>query len=145
MYYLDLYSLYKRTTKEQRIGVRTKLNRNKMMEYKLKLQHNSCFYCGTEITMAGHLDHILPVYHGGSNKRSNLVASCRSCNLLKGTGVIEITNPYTIKDYLKLQEAKRKYMVKKRKGLASSRYIPKRVQLYSVYHAKHFKYIKTLI
>lgn len=126
MYYLDLYSLYKRTTKEQRIEVRTKLNRNKMMEYKLKLQHNSCFYCG-------------------SNKRSNLVASCRNCNLLKWTGIIEITNPYTIKDYLKLQEAKRKYLVKKRKGLANSRYIPKRVQLYTVYHAKYFKYIKTLI
>jgi len=105
MYYLDLHKLYKATVKPDRIQVRQALRRNEAMASKLKSQHNLCFYCGIAIGMDGHLDHLIPVYHGGQNKLSNFVASCAPCNLTKSTDQIEIINPYTIKDYLQLQRA----------------------------------------
>lgn len=141
MYYLDFFSLHRPTTKAERVQIRKELNRDEMMAYKLKLQRGKCFYCATEIDMASHLDHVIPVYYGGMNRKSNLVAACRDCNMTKMTGQIEITNPYTINDYLKLIEAKAKFDAKLRQGKAHMRYQPKRVQLYGVYHAKLFKHI----
>lgn len=152
MYYLDMFGLYERTTKAQRIEQRRFMGhgkRDEIMAYKLKLQHGLCFYCGTAIDMFDHLDHILPIYYGGLNKMSNLVASCRRCNLDKGTGQIEITNQYTITDYLRLINAKRKYDEKlaklrytnPRKYQILKRYQPKRVQLYGIYRADRFREI----
>jgi 5-methylcytosine-specific restriction endonuclease McrA len=87
------------------------------MEARLKQQHFSCFYCGEKIDMTGHLDHMVPIYRGGGNYLRNLVAACKRCNLTKGTDIIEITNPYTIKDYTNLITAKEKYIKKtKRQG-----------------------------
>ena len=144
MYYLDFTSLYRRTSKEDRVKVRKSLDRNSIMEIRLKQQHSSCFYCGEKIDMTGHLDHMIPIYRGGGNYLRNLVAACKRCNLTKGADIIEITNPYTINDYKKLISAKAKYQKKlKDKGVKSLRYVPKRVQLYSVYRADLFKYIKT--
>lgn len=105
MYYLKLHELYKQTDKEERIKVRRSLRRNEAMAKKLISQHYACFYCGIAIGMDGHLDHLIPVYYGGTNKLGNFVASCAPCNLTKSTDQIEITNPYTIKDYLQLQRA----------------------------------------
>ena len=55
---------------------------------------HSCVYCGrkeghigpTETRLDGcmHLDHVVPVSHGGSGEVSNLVTSCRKCNMEKG-------------------------------------------------------------
>lgn len=140
MYYLDFTQLYKITNKEQRNQVRKTINRDKEMAYKLRLQRNMCFFCGCSITMAGHLDHLIPVYRGGSNISRNLVASCRSCNLTKGADIIEITNPWTIKDYQSRIAAKKKYDDKlKKKNVSSFKHVPKKVQLYSVYRADLFK------
>jgi 5-methylcytosine-specific restriction endonuclease McrA len=140
MYYLDLTSLYVRTTKEQRIAMRRSYDRDKEMSYKLKLQKNMCFWCGDSIDMTGHLDHVIPIYRGGLNRSSNLVASCRSCNLTKGVDQIEITNPRTINDYLRLIEARKRYLEKCRaKGVKSLRHKPRKVQLYGVYHASLFR------
>lgn len=45
----------------------------------------ACRYCGSAITLStGHADHVMPRSRGGSDDPSNLVASCRSCNLKKG-------------------------------------------------------------
>ena len=44
-----------------------------------------CHYCGQrapEVVL--HVDHIIPVYAGGTDDRRNLVAACSSCNSGKG-------------------------------------------------------------
>lgn len=86
--------------------MRRPLKRDELMAYKLGLQKNLCFFCGVPIDMAAHLDHLIPVFRGGSNNLCNLAAACRSCNLTKRTGQIESTNESTIKDYLRLIDAK---------------------------------------
>lgn len=47
-----------------------------------------CWYCGRVLNVTGqqsnHIDHVLPVSKGGSNDPDNLVASCASCNTMKG-------------------------------------------------------------
>jgi len=144
MFYLDFHQLYRPTTLKERVDVRQSLNRDEVMERRLRLQRNLCFFCGEAVDMAGHLDHLIPVYYGGTNKPSNLVATCRDCNLTKHTDQIEITNPYTIRDYLKLQSAHRKWQKKIKLADAKGKYLlkkytPKRVQLYRVYRADLFK------
>ena len=45
---------------------------------------NSCVYCGIsgdEVPL--EMDHRVPISKGGSNKMSNLLSSCRKCNVLK--------------------------------------------------------------
>lgn len=45
----------------------------------------TCQYCGKtppEVTL--HVDHIIPVYEGGTNDPENLRTSCSDCNLGKG-------------------------------------------------------------
>jgi hypothetical protein len=45
-----------------------------------------CRYCGSTAADGKtlHVDHIVPVSHGGSNDDSNLCAACSDCNLGKG-------------------------------------------------------------
>ena len=137
MYYLDFTKLHKMTTKEQRTEVRRSLSRNEVMAKKLKQQHNTCFYCTSAITMADHLDHLIPVYYGGDNKLRNLVAACRDCNMTKSKDMLEITNPYTIKDYQKLIEAHKKDQLLPPRHRRKR----KRAQLYYVYKAYLFRSI----
>ena len=50
----------------------------------------TCQYCGMAapyVTL--HVDHIVPVAHGGTNDMENLVTSCMSCNLGKGTILVD--------------------------------------------------------
>ncbi|MDY0096387.1 MAG: HNH endonuclease [Candidatus Vecturithrix sp.] len=51
-------------------------------------QENKCFYCGKILTKY-HVDHKIPLTKGGSNLESNLCVTCVSCNLSKGTKLIE--------------------------------------------------------
>ena len=147
MYYLDMFQRHKSTNKSDRIELRKAMmpERDFLMSYRLKLQRNMCFYCGDLIDLSGHLDHIVPVYYGGGNNKANLAAACRTCNIEKSTGQIEITNPYTINDYLKLQKAYKMWQDKikatddPRKKHLSNKHRPKRVQLYAVYRADLFK------
>jgi 5-methylcytosine-specific restriction endonuclease McrA len=41
-----------------------------------------CRYCGDEAKKI-HIDHIVPVYSGGSDDPENLCVSCAECNLAK--------------------------------------------------------------
>ena len=44
-----------------------------------------CVYCGAKASESElHVDHVVPVVHGGSNELSNLVTACIDCNLGKG-------------------------------------------------------------
>ena len=144
MYYLDLYKLYKPTEKTDRVTVRKTLNRDAEMSKKLELQKFACFFCGTNIGMGDHLDHLVPIYYGGSNKNVNLVASCKSCNLTKSTQQIEITNEHTINDYLRLKKAYKKWEQKVKDSSNPNRlkrYQPTRVRLYGMYRGDLFRSI----
>lgn len=46
---------------------------------------NVCWYCGLELELGveAHIDHILPVSHGGTNEIDNLALSCEFCNRAK--------------------------------------------------------------
>ena len=81
----------------------TSVLRDKQMSINLKKQNNKCFWCGIKIDMRGHLDHIRPIYYGGTSSSYNLAASCAECNLLKSKDQIEITNKETIKFYKKIK------------------------------------------
>jgi 5-methylcytosine-specific restriction endonuclease McrA len=50
-------------------------------QYILQRDHYLCHYCGAPAT---EVDHVIPHARGGSDAISNLVASCRPCNLSKG-------------------------------------------------------------
>lgn len=43
-----------------------------------------CRYCGRE---ANQVDHVFPKSRGGSNLEHNLVASCKTCNMVAGDRV----------------------------------------------------------
>ncbi len=142
MYYLDMQRIYRNTRSVERAAIRKSMTTSKrdiFMEKKLSNQCNQCFYCATPIDMTSHLDHIVPVYYGGSNRSSNLVACCRPCNMYKATGQIEITNPATILDYQMLIAAKQKWDEVLLKKPYLKRYQPKRVRLYHVYRADLFR------
>lgn len=47
-------------------------------------QRGRCAYCRTRLTKGYHVDHIHPLFKGGSNSPSNLQLTCASCNIRKG-------------------------------------------------------------
>ena len=49
----------------------------------LEYQDNKCAFC-RQYANEWHLDHIVPLVHGGSHTRDNLQVLCKSCNLKKG-------------------------------------------------------------
>lgn len=53
-----------------------------------KKQHNLCFICITPLYGAVHVDHIYPLYLGGTNDKVNLCVAHADCNMKKGTGLI---------------------------------------------------------
>ncbi len=53
-------------------------------EYLLEKWGRQCAYCGAR-NVPLEVEHIIPKAKGGSNRASNLVISCRSCNEAKGT------------------------------------------------------------
>lgn len=148
MYYLDTFKVQTKIPPLNRHSHRRTLNRDEAMGKSLHKQKNLCFYCGIKIDMSGHLDHVIPLYWGGTNKSLNLVASCSDCNLIKSDQQIEITNPQTIRDYLDLIAAYNAHKAKLQKARLSKdlqvlsrlkRYQPKKVRLYGLLRADLFK------
>lgn len=50
----------------------------------LARDNHACRYCGKP-DRPFHIDHVLPVAHGGPTTMRNLVTACETCNLRKGT------------------------------------------------------------
>lgn len=56
----------------------------KNIQTQYELQEGKCFYCSDLLTRY-HVDHVIPVVRGGSNTPDNIVISCPTCNLKKGS------------------------------------------------------------
>jgi 5-methylcytosine-specific restriction endonuclease McrA len=52
-------------------------------ETQLAAQGGCCFYCRAEVGDDYHLDHVIPVAHGGPHHPDNLVVACPTCNVRK--------------------------------------------------------------
>ena len=52
-----------------------------------RLLNKPCIYCGAK---AEHLDHVLPLYLGGSHSVGNLAPACAPCNLSKGKKLLSV-------------------------------------------------------
>lgn len=51
----------------------------------LEVQRGRCGYCRAKLVPDKmHIDHVLPLALGGSNRRANLQLLCETCNLSKG-------------------------------------------------------------
>jgi hypothetical protein len=69
------------------VQIRTAILRSQLTQAKrfaiLKRDNYTCRYCHrTGVPL--EVDHVIPLYRGGTNDDSNLVASCRDCNRGKG-------------------------------------------------------------
>jgi 5-methylcytosine-specific restriction endonuclease McrA len=53
-----------------------------------RLYDSSCFYCGKD--KAEHLDHVVPLVHGGRHSIGNLVPACSTCNMSKGSKFLSV-------------------------------------------------------
>lgn len=52
-------------------------------------QGGTCYYCDTPLAgVRQNVEHIVPKSRGGTNKKSNLVLACSSCNRAKNTSVL---------------------------------------------------------
>jgi len=59
-------------------------DKHKVKAWLLSRYKSRCCYCDAELTYEkATIDHYLPKFHGGTNKRDNLRLSCHPCNALK--------------------------------------------------------------
>jgi len=72
-----------------------KVARKRFREYIFKDWDWQCAYCDKQLNeCTATIDHIVPKHKGGHNTRSNLAASCASCNRAKGSQhVFEYMSP----------------------------------------------------
>lgn len=83
-----------------------------------------CSYCNRPVTITNsNLDHVIPKFHGGTNKLGNLVLTCIKCNSTKGnmtTQQWEEVLPLLLRDkYFEMtKKQKRKWRKKLPKKLA---------------------------
>ena len=55
-----------------------------LAERLLKLQRGRCVYCKAGLAGGYHLDHVMPLFLGGTNEDSNIQLLCPTCNQSKG-------------------------------------------------------------
>ncbi len=74
----------------------------------VKRQNGACAYCGDTISLATcELDHIVPRKgQGSTNSRSNLLATCRSCNHSKGNTLFSLWAKQQSNSEISLDKAK---------------------------------------
>ena len=54
-----------------------------------KEQQGLCYYCDKDLVGIYHIEHMVPLSRGGMHDKDNIVLSCPSCNLEKGTKTAE--------------------------------------------------------
>ena len=79
----------------------------------LKREDYKCFYCLRELQRDDfYLDHLVPRTHGGQNYKSDLVASCRTCNTKKNALESE---KFLLQNYRKVLLTQEEYQTQKDK------------------------------
>jgi uncharacterized protein (TIGR02646 family) len=70
---------------------KNKMAHSKTKKLNLFKKYNGrCAYCGCEMDWDNfHIDHVIPKSKGGNGTYDNLVATCPTCNLYKGTLSVE--------------------------------------------------------
>lgn len=72
-------------------GKRPKISKTKRKRIYMR-DKGICAYCGCHLKYKPngfHIDHIVPLAHGGNNEDDNLTLSCASCNESKKTKLIK--------------------------------------------------------
>ncbi|WP_404399912.1 HNH endonuclease [Idiomarina seosinensis] len=69
-----------------------------VLEEQLSTLEN-CPYCGEDIGVEPHADHIYPISKGGLSTESNMVLVCKDCNLAKSN--------YTLREFIERQRLNR--------------------------------------
>lgn len=59
----------------------------RMVRALMELQGDQCAYCVKPIGIRFHIEHVIPLTAGGSNRFHNLVLSCPECNFIAGSKV----------------------------------------------------------
>jgi 5-methylcytosine-specific restriction endonuclease McrA len=91
-------SYYKFNTQEERIAYWKKARAEyatwrrtseaaKLINRKTKKQQGLCFWCMLPLDKSIHIDHIYPLYLGGSNGAINMCITHPTCNMDKGASV----------------------------------------------------------
>jgi 5-methylcytosine-specific restriction endonuclease McrA len=70
----------------------------------LDKQHGECYWCHQHL-YEYHVDHVIPIVHGGSNGPENIVLACPFCNQSKGSKTVEEWLVYLKKFILPQKEA----------------------------------------
>lgn len=68
-------------------------NKKEVKQQVFELHGSKCLRCDSDINIS--IDHIIPVFHGGTNHIDNLQPLCKSCNSSKGTKTIDYRKPKT--------------------------------------------------
>lgn len=77
-----------------------------------------CGYCGVLIDLSEmQIDHKTPMYWGGTEEASNLIASCRSCNNYKSTHTVEQFRKLIASTIDKLRRNSTQYRIASRFGV----------------------------
>lgn len=50
---------------------------------KASAQNGKCWWCGKDVGDTYHVDHLIPLARGGTNKPNNIVIACPFCNQSK--------------------------------------------------------------
>lgn len=81
--YKDLRRSYRRNRRAA-LGAGGKHTADEVMAIRVA-QGDKCAYCRIKLKGGGHLDHIVALIKGGSNRPSNLQWLCMVCNIRKGS------------------------------------------------------------
>lgn len=85
--YLENKAIYALYSKVRKMRARTAAGSFKPRDLLKILQHqkNRCAYCRVSLRgIEKHIDHIIPIFGGGTNHPRNLQYLCKPCNLKKG-------------------------------------------------------------
>ena len=78
---------FRKKVRERRMGVSWSKWR-KIRRQVIARDGNKCSYCGCETDKIA-IDHIVPLYQGGTSDLSNLTVACTPCNSSKGGLTLE--------------------------------------------------------
>lgn len=84
----------------------------------LKKTRSRCYYCKIKLTLESlTVEHLNPVYKGGTNDDENLVAACKKCNCARGG-----KSPEEMLEHVRKQkyEMKKKLTQKQKKELKTT-------------------------